>query len=296
MFKYGKFQGLLQELNDSEKTFIRGFFNVKERLKYLAVSLGIVALGAGCMVYGISVANKAEDKFMEIPVITSQAELETALEGEAQLYCLTNMEVTGEAAEDPMGILEGDYGYIMYVKETCELQKDSTYEWSSDSNGVSYAAAPSLSLFDTYELELPEGATEFNFYIVDYSEMNADNVKEEYQENIIDGSYYPEGEGDRDGNKRYNVFLAPLGSECALYATVGDGEIVLALNEDAANYIVPGGDIETLFDCHGSSKGMMPTLVGMMIILPLGVMLLFASLMNLLFAKFGGRKKKKNNY
>lgn len=264
---------------------------MKERLKYLAISLGVVAIGAGLMGFGIFSADKEMEKFQEIPVITSEAELETALDGDVQTYCLTNMLVTGEPADDPLGILEGEYGYIMYVKETCELQKDSTYKWStSQQDGVTYAAAPSLKLFDTYDLVIPEGMTEYNYYIVDYSEMNEDTVKEEYLEKI-DGSYYPEGIGDLSGNSRYNVFLAPLDTECAVYANVGEGKVTLALNEDAQNYIIPDGDIEMLFDCHGSSKGMMPTLIGMMIILPLGVMFTFASIIGLIFG--GGKKKRK---
>lgn len=251
-----------------------------------------MAIGVGFMAYGIISADKEMEKFKEIPMITSEAELTAALEGETQLYSLMNMDVTGEAAEDPLGILEGDYAYIMYVKETCELKKDSSYEWTASQEGVTYAAAPSLKLYDTYELEIPQGMTEYNYYIVDYDELNADLVLDEYKE-LVDGAYYPTGIGDMSGNTRYNVFLADFETPCALYANVGEGKVTLALNEDAQNYIIPGGDLEMLFDCHGSSRGMMPTLIGMMIILPLGVMFTFASIVSMIFGSIGKGKKKR---
>lgn len=265
---------------------------MKGKFKFLGISLGIIAVGGLMVGYGLFMGNRESDKFKSIPRIESQEMLETALEQESSLYCLLNMDVKAEPAEDPLGILEGEYAYIMYMKEICELQKDSSYKWTSSENGVSYAVSPALKLFDTYEVELPEGLTEYNYYIENYAELNETTVKAEYLENI-DESFYPEKKGTLSGNVRYNVYLAPAETECALYAYVGEGKITLTKGESGQNYIVPNGDITNLYNCHASSRGMLPTLIGMMIVLPLGLMCMVANLVSLIFAALLGNKKGK---
>lgn len=265
---------------------------MKDRIKYLLISLGITAVGAGLMAWGIHAADKVHQEFLEIPTITSEKELEEALDGTPEVYCLTDMEISGDPAEDPLGILTDDYAYIMYVKETCSLKKgEYVWESSSSGDGISYGSIENMVLFDEIPVEMPEKMTEYNYYIVDYAELTKDMVAEEYKE-LVDGSYYPEKIGDEEGNIRYQVFLAPIDEKVAMYATVGDGKVVLEYNDDMSNYIVPSGDVEALYDCHAGSDGMMFTLVGMMVVLPIGLIAVLSCILTWVFSLFGKKKKK----
>lgn len=264
---------------------------MKEKLKYLLVSLGITAVGAGLMALGVHMANGVHEEFLQTPAITSKEELQEALNGSPQVYCLTDMEISGKAAEDPLEILTDDYAYIMYVKETCSLEKGN-YTWSSSNSGdaYSYSSASDLTLFKETSVECPEDMENYNFYIVDYSELSEDMVYEEYGEKLSDNCYYPNKIEDTEGNIRYHVFLASFDEKAALYATVGDGKVVLEYNDDAANYIIPGGDMEALYDCHAGSRGMMLTLIGMMVVIPIGLIALLSSILSFFF---NGKRKKK---
>lgn len=265
---------------------------MKDRVKYLLISLGITAVGVGLMAWGIHAAEKVHQEFLEIPTITSKQELEEALDGTPEVYCLMDMEISGDAAEDPLDILVDEYAYIMYVKETCSLEKgEYVWESSSSSDGISYASIENMVLFGEIPVEMPEEMTEYNFYIVDYAELTNDMVNEECT-TLLDGSYYPKKIGDEEGNTRYQVFLAPMDEKVAMYATVGDGKVVLEYNEDMSNYIIPSGDMDALYDCHAGSDGMMLTLVGMMIILPIGLIAVLSCVLTWIFSLFGKKKKK----
>lgn len=265
---------------------------MKERLKFLLISLGIVGVGAGLMALGIHAANGTHQEFLEIPTITSEEELRDALEDSPQVYCLTNMEISGKPAEDPKGMLVDEYAYIMYVQETCSLEKGA-YTWTqaNTADGYSYSGITDMMLFEDIPVELAKEMTEYNFYIKDYTELTADMVMEEYKDSV-DGSYYPTFIEDSEGNTRYSVYLTSMDEEVAMYAKVGDGKVVLEYNEDMANYIIPNGDVETLYDCHGGDDGMMMTLIGMMVILPIGLMALLTCILTFIFSLFQPKKKK----
>lgn len=270
----------------------KGIFIVKERLKYLFISLGIVGIGAGLMAWGIHSANGVHQEFLEIPTITSEEELRNALEGSPKVYCLTDMEISGDPAEDPKNILVDDYAYIMYVEETCSLEKGAyTWESANSTDAYTYNGITELMLFGDVPVEFAEEMTEYNFYIKDYADLTTDMVFDEYKD-VVDGSYYPNGIGDIEGNTRYSVYLASMDEKVAMYATVGDGKVVLEYNSDMANYIIPNGDVEALYDCHGGSDGMMMTLIGMMVVLPIGLIALLSCILTMVFSLFKFNKKK----
>lgn len=267
---------------------------MKRKLKFFGISLAIIVIGAAMIGYGLFMGNREMDRFLSVPTIESQEELEAALEKQSTLYCLTDMPVSSEKAEDPVGILEGDYAYILYVKELCELQKDSSYKWTSSKEDVSYAVSPLIKLYGTFDVTLPEGLSEYNYYIPEAVELNEHNVKSEYLEMIDSNYYYPEKIATLSGNTRYSVYLVPSEITCALYAYVGDGKITLARGESSQNYIVPNGDIATLYNYHGSSRGMLPTIIGMMIVMPFGLLCFVGTLVSTIFnALLGNRKSKK---
>lgn len=246
---------------------------MKSELKYILVSLGITLAGAALAGSGIYSAKKEVNRFMALPQITSQEELEAALAGEKQIYCMTNMVVSGAAAEDPLGILKDDYMYIYYAKEICEAKANKSgemeYTWNySSSDEIQPAIGAEMKLFDTY----PVTTLEYNVIMDDYV-ITPDQVKDEYKE-LVDGAYYPEGVAEEAGNLRYTTTTLPMGQEVAMYATVGDGEIIMEYNEDMECYVINDGTMDSLVSYYSAGKGMMRILLGLMAIVPLGFLLL----------------------
>lgn len=256
---------------------------MKSEVKYVLVSAGVLLAGVVMTASGVYSANSQRDEFLEQPLISDEAGLEAALAGEKQLYCLTNMRISGTPAEDPMGILDGEYVYIAYEKATCkeEVSKngETTYTWEGSSDDV---IAPSYSsemlLFDKYPVTTVEYAP-----IMDgdtgtmVGTITADQVKAEYQE-LTDEYYYPEEMGDKDGNVRYSVTVIPMDQEAAMYATVGDGEIVMEYNDDMFSYVIMNGTMEHMATYFRGDGGMMRILLGIMIIIPLGILLLLITI------------------
>lgn len=247
---------------------------MKSGLKYILIAVGVIVAGAAITASGIYSSNKARDRFMENPQISSREELEEALAGEKQTYCLINMPVSGTAAEDSLGILNDEYMYIYYAKENCKEEMNKTtgereYKWGYTGEGsIDATYGTDMVLFEEY----PVTAKEYTA-IMDANVLTPDMVKDEYKD-LTDGSYYPNGVGDRSGNTRYTLAALPMGQEVAMYATVGDGEIIMENNEDALCYIVSGGTMESLGTYYGSDSGMMRTLIGIMLVVPVGFMML----------------------
>lgn len=254
---------------------------MKSEIKYILVSLGVVAVGVGVTASGVYSSNKQLAKFMETPVISNQEELETALAGEKQKYCLVNMPVSGSAVEDPLELLKDEYVYLYYGKEVCKEETSKTgavtYTWESAADGTMEPVyAEDLQLFEQY----PVIVTEYN---VAYpasedkqdtaGKLQPEQVKDEYQ-SLVDGYYYPEEIGDTSGNIRYNVVSVPEGQELAIYATVGDGEIVMEGNDDEASYVICGGTAEQLAGYFSGDAGLMRMLIGIMMIIPMGFIML----------------------
>lgn len=245
---------------------------MKAILKYALVAAGVTVIGAAVTASGIYSANRAKERFMEIPQITNEEELSAALEGPKQTYCLTNMVVSGTAAEDPFEILTDEYLYIQYIKEVCE-QDDTgkNFKWEYSANDVVEGTyASEVMLFDEYE------ATVDSFMaVMNAVEFEPEWVKEEYAE-LIDGAYYPKQIGDYPGNTRYTIAALPMESEVAMYATVGEGQIVLEYNKDKRCCMVQNGTAEDLRAYYGDESGVIRILIGLMFITPMGLLLLAA--------------------
>ena len=79
-------------------------------------------------------------------------------------------------------------------------------------------------------------------------------------------------------------------SEVAMYAAVGDGEILMEYNDDMACYLIKDGTMEDLAVYYGGDAGMMRILVGILFIVPMGCILL---LFSIVFAVSGVVSKRK---
>ena len=243
---------------------------MKAITKFALVSIGVTLIGAVLTASGIYSTNRAKERFMEIPQITNEEELSAALEGSKQIYCMTNMVVSGTAAEDPLEILDDEYLYIQYVKEVCE-QDDSgkNYTWEYSTSDVpDGTCASEVFLFDEYEV-----TAEPFMVVMNADTLTQDLVKEEYKE-LVDGAYYPKQIADFPGNTRYTVAALPAGSEVAMYATVGEGQISLEYNRDDKRCMVQNGTVEDLRAYYGDDAGVIRILIGFMFIVPMGLLLL----------------------
>ena len=256
---------------------------MKAITKFALVALGVTLAGAGITATGIYSAQQAKEKFMEIPQITSEEELCAALDGEKQTYCLTNMIISGTPAEDPFELLKDDYLYIQYVKEICEKNTDAKidaeYVWEYSTTDAAEATyASDIVLFDQYEVTMGEFLA-----VMNASDIQPEYVYEEYAE-AVEGSYYPNQKGDYQGNIRYTIAALPMNSEVAMYAVVGEGEIVPQYNKDERCCIVVENTIEALRAYYGDDAGVTRILIGFMFVVPMGL-LLFASV--IIFAVTG---------
>lgn len=254
---------------------------MKSEVKYILISAGVVLAGIAVTASGAYSANKERDKFLEMPVLSGQEELETALAGEKQVYCLTDMEVSGTAAEDPMGILEGEYVYLYYAKYVCSEETgktgETTYTWEySSDDEIPVSFSEDLMLFEEYPVAIVE-YTAVGDAETGVMALTADMVKPEYLDQV-DEYYYPEEVGEFDGNVRYAVTAVPNGQKVAMYATVGDGEIQMEYNDDMASYVINNGTLDNLATYFSGDAGMMRTLIGIMIIIPLGILLMMITI------------------
>lgn len=243
---------------------------MKAITKFALVAIGVTVIGAAVTASGIYSTNQAKERFMEIPQITNEEELRTALDGEKQIYCMTNMVVSGTAAADPLDILNDEYLYIQYIKEICE-QDDTgkNFSWKYSTNDVPEGTyASEVLLFDEYEV-----TAEPFMVVMNAESLEDEQVKEEYKE-LTDGSYYPKQIGDYPGNIRYTVAAFPMDSEAAMYATVGEGQIILEYNRDEKRCMVHNGTVEDLRAYYGDDTGVVRILIGFMFIVPMGLLLL----------------------
>lgn len=267
---------------------------MKSEVKYILISAGVVLAGVAVTATGVYSANKETEKFLEMPSLSGKEELEAALAGEKQVYCMTDMEVSGTAVEDPMGILEGEYVYLYYAKYVCseEMSKtgETTYTWEySSDDEIPASYSDDLMLFEEYPVEAVE------YTAVEDAETGmmaliADMVKPEYQDQV-DEYYYPEEIGDYDGNVRYALTAVPNGQKVAMYATVGDGEIQMEYNDDMASYVINNGTVDDLATYFSGDAGMMRILIGIMIIIPLGILLMMITIVFGITSMIAKKKK-----
>lgn len=271
---------------------------MKSEIKYIVISLGVALAGVAVTASGVYSSNRQIKEFMKTPLISDQESLEAALNGEKQVYCLTNMPVSGSAAEDPLDILQDSYVYLYYGKETCKEESSRTgepeYTWENVSDGsLGPFYASEIRLFDTY----PVTAVEYVAIGAEAQEtkgtLQAEQVKEEYREQT-DGYYYPEQIGDQAGNIRYALTAIPDGQEIALYAEVGDGEIKMEYNKDMASYVISNGTQEDLASYFAGDAGLMRTLIGIMLLIPFGALMLLTTILFAITSLIAEKKKAKS--
>lgn len=273
---------------------------MKTEIKYILASLGVTAAGLALTMSGIYSSNKQLAKFLETPVISDQEELETALAGEKQKYCLVNMPVSGTAVEDPLELLEGEYLYLYYGKETCKEATSTlgnvTYSWESTTEGsLGPVRSEEFLLFEQYPVTVTEYAVAYSRQEVSQEatgNFQEELVKAEYKDQV-DSYYYPEQIGDTAGNVRYSLTAIPVDQEAAIYATVGAGEIIMESNEDQASYVICDGTAENLAGYYSGDAGMMRMLIGIMMIIPLGFIMLMTTIIFAITSLITQKKQKK---
>lgn len=204
------------------------------------VLVAAVALTLAYAIWALMVGQRVNS----LPAITTREELAAALSGEPTAYRLLDIPMDGEPVKDPLGLLEGDYVYVYWQKQTVERkirrdgtrEKNPTYSWKT--SGHEEALAP-LKLFGEIPLEGNYQA-ETQGVLALRPDMFTSRAASRVEEG--DMAYYPGTRNQVTGAERYRLRAAVRGEKAVLMATVGNGRAIAHNPTGDIPMVIFGGD------------------------------------------------------
>ena len=260
---------------------------------FIKLSGLLILVSVVLMAVSMYVSDTTAAQLSKLTTLTDQAMLQAAMEQSPQQYIVMNAPLTGDACQDPLGILADEYVYLncwSHAYTYRSRQSDpEIYDTSWDPKESKVSASKYLYIYGDIPLE----HASYDPYC-DYVNLSAGTVKAEYAEHIaVDSSisyYYP---GTKE-NIRYNVRYAykgiKQGHKVAFLAMVGDGKVILSSLKGEAPYPITGYNDMNSVEFSQDERAGAFSLVGL-VLLGLGLFLAICGVIDMIGTS---RRKRKH--
>lgn len=185
----------------------------------------------------------------ELPRLCSDEEVQKAAKGPTRRYLVEGATLTGQATEDPLNILSGEYLSITY---SCEQYSEQT-GYDTDGHPTSYwqwvrkenwdlSTASEAALLAGTALDTTQCQYDRQFFL----SLDQETCLPRAWSRLENNYYYPQGIGNEPSNIRYHLVGAPMGAHVTLLADIGADRAVVAKIDDSRRMIVVDGTAEDL--------------------------------------------------
>ena len=169
--------------------------------------------------------NKYSKIVRATPIISTEEDLRSALEGEPQGYLVENAVLTGDTVEDPYYYFLTDS--MIYIRAEKEIyiklhpeEKDSTCDWVQVDNPTAAVSSPEYFLYG----DIPFPIEQFGINKC----WNLSKVCQDLTKGITESDcyYYPEGNKWELNNIRYSFYCLKNNEPITFAAKIGNNQII----------------------------------------------------------------------
>ena len=193
--------------------------------------------------YSCTQQDNQEEFIAKLPQISSQVELEKALQGQPALYAVLKAPISGQAANDPLHLLANPQVAIYYKHEEYQAHEEynsetDSYEdrfYSWDKVGESWLHKTKQAyIYGKVPLDISYCQIDKWEEVRNLKELAADFKEANQKIDFANGNFfYPERRGDYEDNERYAIYVVRQNAPVSFLAQVGQGQVkVCAIGED----------------------------------------------------------------
>lgn len=184
--------------------------------------------------------NKLQNRIWKLPVLTNDAEITAAIQGEPHEYLIKNYSINNQyicpVRDTVFNVLNGNY-ICIYITEEHPEGMGRAIHWSETPFNQQIAQ---LCFNDGTPIALPNNLRFIFSQLRKYKRVWQSEINPDKQYYFINSRYYPNKE---DHSLRYNYTYMPVGEKASFAVRLGNGKADMNVYDDENIVVVGSGKI-----------------------------------------------------